>query len=124
MVAIIQRRYSTAEHSTFIHTLDLKLGSGAEKTRYEYCYIRLGENRAAFEFKMRIIIVPFIKIPCAECKERPCFTRYNFAPKAGLAEAVVLYECRLGSNAAHGPLVDERTCTPYVRARRKLASGK
>lgn len=45
---------------------------------------RLGENSAAFEFKMRIIIAAFIKIPCAECKERPCFTRYNFAPKAGL----------------------------------------
>lgn len=66
---------------------------------------------------MRIIIAPFIKIPCAECKKRPCFTRYNFAPKAGLGVErqaggrLFCAECRLGSNAAHGPLVDERTCT-------------
>ena len=47
----------------------------------------------------------------------PCFTRYNFAPKAGLRLGGRLFcsECRLGSNAAHGPLVDERTCTHALR---------
>lgn len=68
---------------------------------------------------MRIIIAVFIKIPCAECKERPCFTRYNFAPKAGLERGGrFCAECRLGSNAAHEPLVDEHTCPPYARENR------